>query len=952
MSDDFICPEREKLTTIEELTQHDWIICDKCHRIRVRAKLDSDKEILFPDGDPPWKKYFDSQNLPEKIPVEENSEPEEHQLQESPQQGLHIDLFQPIQPIVQKETPQSSPSQNRLEEQPFQREQQLIDQPSRENLASTSSSSQSIPFMHKKKFQQREKKEKFVPSNLRDKLLVRDLTKLEGIDKAAAVEKLLQKRLEDAKKSEPKQKEKTVVDPNQMAWNPQMGKNSNSAVFMLPKGAQSALSFEVHRRYVAILSNFLTPQGKTRFVFNDIDLKNMDNKLAKEREEFNHLVIKRNSYVDRFQGSPYRYLLPGSLDYVKSRILAKLSTLSPNGYYYVKSRILAKLSTLSPNGYCKVVKELQWSIKEEAEECLAYPKRLSLLREGGIGEKFQIPDVRRKCVFSLSASDISTAFPPDKAIEDPIEDDKMALEMSADNGVEVVMNACTVRHFLTAPWPNRSEDHILKVTVRRHIHQGKIIRVCFVGKPITASTLNKMTCMRMFMKYVVKNGIRKPEPKETISKRVPSYMRKRQLDKQQSKTFQPALKQMKLDSEPGNLMIAESDDDPKSPEPQKITQEKSSKKWPSPKKEFPSEGHDASNDLLSGILGGMNAFAGITEKEKSKEQFNVTDLLDFPFSQEQADEASPKSKRYAIFSFDAKENKRILIRSTTHGIDQQKNSVAITSKVEYVPNCGAEKMTNEETLWNAITAVLKGAEHHLNFYMRFEEGDCLQLVRRNARESFHLQPEEKKLLSQRSDRLCSLIDTLHELDFGEHLILQSNEKLKFFQEADQNETEVTMTRENIEHMLFDGEGEPLEFAKAFQGIDPHLVLVWHIIQSRIPGSFLPFKGEAKKIHPSPAKGSPSAKRRARRSRLHQKKENEQGGNESNVDVLSTSTKDSSPEKKPEVKKSNFRGGYRGHESRGNWRWGRGNRGSRGRGSQDNKRGGFVPVDWDTPESLL
>lgn len=100
----------------------------------------------------------------------------------------------------------------------------------------------------------------------------------------------------------------------------------------------------------------------------------------------------------------------------------------------------------------------------------------------------------------------------------------------------------------------------------------------------------------------------------------------------------------------------------------------------------------------------MNAFAGITEKEKSKEQFNVTDLLDFPFSrkcvgflsrhlflgQEQADEASPKSKRYAIFSFDAKENKRILIRSTTHGIDQQKNSVAITSKVEYVPNCGAE----------------------------------------------------------------------------------------------------------------------------------------------------------------------------------------------------------------------------------------------------------------------
>lgn len=42
-----------------------------------------------------------------------------------------------------------------------------------------------------------------------------------------------------------------------------------------------------------------------------------------------------------------------------------------------------------------------------------------------------------------------------------------------------------------------------------------------------------------------------------------------------------------LDSEPGNLMIAESDDDPKSPEPQKIKQESSSKKWSSPKKEFP-----------------------------------------------------------------------------------------------------------------------------------------------------------------------------------------------------------------------------------------------------------------------------------------------------------------------------------------------------------------------------
>lgn len=90
-----------------------------------------------------------------------------------------------------------------------------------------------------------------------------------------AVTKLLEKRRAEFKAEPLKPKEKTIVDPNQMPWQPRMAPTGSgvATAFVLPKGSMSSMNVEMHRRYVAILTNFLLPDTKMRFVYNDIELK-------------------------------------------------------------------------------------------------------------------------------------------------------------------------------------------------------------------------------------------------------------------------------------------------------------------------------------------------------------------------------------------------------------------------------------------------------------------------------------------------------------------------------------------------------------------------------------------------------------------------------------------------------------------------------------------------------
>lgn len=103
-----------------------------------------------------------------------------------------------------------------------------------------------------------------------------------------------------------------------MPWMPTMGANvTTQMAFLLPPNSLSRLAKDAHRRYTAILANFMNADAKTRFVFNDIDLKNMDAKLAEERARFNELVAMRFRHVGRFQGSIYSYFDPDAYEYVK-----------------------------------------------------------------------------------------------------------------------------------------------------------------------------------------------------------------------------------------------------------------------------------------------------------------------------------------------------------------------------------------------------------------------------------------------------------------------------------------------------------------------------------------------------------------------------------------------------------------------------------------------------------
>lgn len=124
----------------------------------------------------------------------------------------------------------------------------------------------------------------------------------EKFDKKKAALKIVQARREENQKNP--EKKKTIIQPSLMPWAP-------NPHFILPPASVSALTIEDHKRYVAIISNFIKFDGETRFIFNKFELESMDERLAPEREKYmNHLFefFKKKK--------PYSAMFPDSLKFV------------------------------------------------------------------------------------------------------------------------------------------------------------------------------------------------------------------------------------------------------------------------------------------------------------------------------------------------------------------------------------------------------------------------------------------------------------------------------------------------------------------------------------------------------------------------------------------------------------------------------------------------------------
>ncbi|CAK5115949.1 unnamed protein product [Meloidogyne enterolobii] len=247
-------------------------------------------------------------------------------------------------------------------------------------------------------------------------------------------------------------------------------------------------------------------------------------------------------------------------------------------------------------------------------------------------------------------------------------------------------------------------------------------------------------------------------------------------------------------------------------------------------------------------------------------------------------------KRYSIISFDdpkleisPQEQHQVLIRTNLHANEERKDGqlqqISLTARVEFLPEIGAEKLSNEEQIWNLLTGLLKGSEEHINFRLKVErESVVLQYDRRLPTKISQLSVEAKAILAGRINRVKTLLKELPKLSVGEYLLMPDvdNEQLQIIKQQtapeeisvqqstsfdnvcedksnlwDEPSRSRTVGPRSLEkNVYYDAQwfdrllqskiiSSQNELFDYWNGIDIHYPLQWHVVKSQIPGALYP-----------------------------------------------------------------------------------------------------------------
>ncbi|KAL7070975.1 hypothetical protein ACQ4LE_009947 [Meloidogyne hapla] len=532
--------------------------------------------------------------------------------------------------------------------------------------------------------------------------------------------------------------------------------------------ARSALSYEDHKRYVGIIVNQLQSVPKYRFEHNKNEIQALDQKLENERNFYIKNALQSAKQFKAFHFDP-----------LQLRVFVE---------HY---REIIKLY-IGQRAFQGILCSVPWPQNRNSEcSTSQHPYfRTTKILSPGLAPKTQLPDIKRKFIFSNKP--VRQMLYDRLKGKQPIDEDKQLVDFAPLNGVQVSMDASTLRHLLSAPWAQRAQTYACKLKVVSRVFSGKLCTICIVSPPLIASRIHKTSIPRAFAKWGLKAYLFGKDP-----------------------SFEEAA----------------SSNQPK----------------------------DSCQSLLDDLgLGDV----GKIDTNKSR-------------------------KRYSIISFDdpkldeqQQEQHRVLIRTTLHANELRKDGqlqqISLTSRVEFLPEIGAEKLSNEEEIWNFVTGLLKGSEEHLNFRLKVErESVVLQYDRRLPTKLSQLSTEAISILAARINRIKTLIKELSKLSVGEYLLMPDveNEVLNIIKQKTESE------ENGVQHSSsFDDVGEPKsdlwesrsrtvgprslenvyydaqwfdrllksklicsqnELFDYWNGIDPHYPLQWHVLKSQIPGALYP-----------------------------------------------------------------------------------------------------------------
>uniref|UniRef100_A0A7E4ZVQ3 NARG2_C domain-containing protein n=1 Tax=Panagrellus redivivus TaxID=6233 RepID=A0A7E4ZVQ3_PANRE len=838
MSDEAIfaaCPVRSQLDFGEQL-EHTWVTCNICCKLKQKAE---DAAAAAAEATPSAL----SEVPAEEKPVKEDPKPIASVLPKSvPAPAGWYDPFSGAKPLPTAPAPTVNRGRGgsrggRGGAIPICRKNDIA-------APSTSNPSPASPAPSNASKPKNDK----LSNKARDRLDAQKFRKTnENVDKKKAALQVVQERRAEAQADKnTKAKAAAAVAPSDMAWVP-------NPHFLLPANSISALQIDDHRRYVAIISNFLHPDANLRFEFNNIELENMDERLKDEREKFIECIHKsfdsKGFYANAFSGS------------IK----------------FALKRLKTRINALPQCGYSEVVKEISWDPNMTAVKTM-YAKKPEVLSKGR-STKVSMPDPTRRCLLESSFDKISQRFDPDAAPK-LLQDDNTAISHAVGHEVTAALTASSMRHLLSAPFPLRTYRRAFPMSIQRRFTNGRPERVIIIERPVPVSGLSKVDLVRSYGKYIVRNAIERA-PKvdapvknytgvrplkrkltdagadEVNDEKKPKLEESDEPEVKMEESIEPEVnpepveeKHISLDDE---LQIDEDEDDDEEPESevpavkQDIADVKEVAPEPVKAEPEPMEAAPAtsSTSLLHVLLDSQPSNPSSTTPKQP------VDLLDSILGNMDTTEvaaASPTTNStysYSVIPIDEKGQHKVLVRSRAHNKNDAGFSFSLSTKLEYIPKCGSEELYEEELIWNAMTAMLRGSEIHGTVHLTLPEAHCLQIRLSKSQKVFDALPvSAKEKLSGRWNRLYHLLDEIKDLNEGDYLLVESdNDTLKVYSEAI-SESDAVYSREKILEQSGIANhdkiyNESIDFKSKFNGISAHTPLTWHVVKGRIPGSFLP-----------------------------------------------------------------------------------------------------------------
>ncbi|KAI1732681.1 polynucleotide kinase 3 phosphatase domain-containing protein [Ditylenchus destructor] len=579
-----------------------------------------------------------------------------------------------------------------------------------------------------------------VMRRMHDKLEIRDISRLEGIDKKEAALKLVQKRRRSATMDGDG---KLKVAQSNLPWAP------NQTQLKFPKESFSCLSKDDHKRYVAIVSNDLTSKPQFRFEHNKLEIQALDERLQGERGRFENLAF---GSVKNWNKLPFNHQQSGARE-----LLMKMES----------AKIEAVLGDLA---FREIIDEMDWPrVCPNVDSSQKYRPVVEEVLQEGQWLRVLIPDVRRLCRYETSSNVIKERIREEPADKTIINNDEKMIQWALDRGIPYLMDGSTLRQLMSNRWPHRNQSFAHRVTVTRRVHAGSIQRLCVISKPVLASPLDILHVNRQFSKWSMKATIR--------DKFAPNSSKLKTSKKLQPHpnvtTIVPTTEPQPMEPEPTqNLVIQKNEPMDEIEVSNSITSQPSS----STSSQQP--------DLLGSILDSMESSIGHSvESDKSSTASVFASSLS-----EIKQENEPgfnREKRYMVMNFDQEGDHKILVRTRNHGVDQHGIQLCINIKNEFLPEIGSDKMFTEEELWNLITFLLKNpaAQEQCVLYIHPKNMHCIQMKRTSGNSYLSRCSEEaKNLLYSRTQRMCALMDTLEKLDVGEYLLYPQGSTMKILKQ--------------------------------------------------------------------------------------------------------------------------------------------------------------------------